>query len=271
MHPRAGATSEPRPPEPTLSRPDLTDPPPAAPPHAGDAPAFTYSGEELDSLGEMRNYHAWIAGRFAPYLGARIVEAGAGIGTFAEHLLAAAPDARVTLVEPAANNYPHLLARFAGRPGVRTLPGYLDEAGEDGSADSVVAVNVMEHVRDDDAFLRTAHRLLAPGGHVLLFVPALPALFGTLDRAFEHFRRYTRRELEARLRGAGLQPLDVRYTNLPGVAAWWLSGKVLRRRTVPARDARLYDRWVVPWVRQMERVWTPPLGQSLIAVARRAP
>ena len=149
------------------------------------------------------------------------------------------------------------------------MQGYLEDAGPAGSADAVVAVNVMEHVRDDDAFLRTAHRLLAPGGHALLFVPALPALFGTLDEAFEHFRRYTRPVLADRLREAGLEPLRVQYTNLPGVAAWWLSGKVLRRRTLTARDARLYDRWVVPWVSALERVWTPPLAQSLIAVARK--
>lgn len=232
-------------------------------------PAFTYSGEELDSLAGAVNYYRWIVRRFAPFLGRRIVEVGAGIGTFAEHLLAAAPDAALTLVEPAANNYPHLRARFADHPRVRTLHGYLADAGEAGSADSVIAVNVMEHVRDDAAFLADAHRLLAPGGHALLFVPAVPQIFGTLDEAFEHFRRYTRPELDARLRGAGFDPLRVAYTNLPGVAAWWLSGRVLRRRTVSARDARIYDRWVIPWVSALERVWTPPLGQSLIAVARK--
>jgi SAM-dependent methyltransferase len=230
---------------------------------------FTYSGEELDALAGAVNYYRWIVRRFGPYLGRRVVEVGAGIGTFAEHLLAAAPRTELTLVEPAANNYPHLRARFAGRPGVRTVQGYLGDAGAPGSADSVVAVNVMEHVRDDAAFLADAHRLLAPGGHALLFVPALPAIFGTLDEAFEHFRRYTRPVLDGRLRGAGFTPLRVAYTNLPGVAAWWLSGKVLRRRTVSARDARVYDRWVIPWVQAMERVWTPPLGQSLIAIARR--
>jgi SAM-dependent methyltransferase len=232
-------------------------------------PSFTYSGEELDALEGARNYHRWIVRRFAPYLGRRIVEVGAGIGTFAEHLRAAAPDAELTLVEPAANNYPHLRARFAGQPRVRTVQGYLDDAGDAGSADALVAVNVMEHVRDDAGFLRAAHRLLAPGGHALLFVPALPAIYGSLDEAFEHFRRYTRRELDEGLRGAGLRPLRVAYTNLPGVAAWWLSGRVLRRRTVTARDARLYDRWVIPWLSAVERVWTPPLGQSLIAMARK--
>ncbi|MBW3572516.1 MAG: class I SAM-dependent methyltransferase [Gemmatimonadetes bacterium] len=234
-----------------------------------DAAAFTYSGEELDALAQAPNYYRWIVRRFSPYLGRRVVEVGAGIGTFAEHLLQAAPRVELTLVEPAANNYPHLRARFADRPEVRAVQGYLHDAGEPGSADSVVAVNVLEHVRDDRAFLHAAHHLLAPGGHLLLFVPAVPALFGSLDRAFQHVRRYTRPMLAQRLRDSGLEPLRVQYTNLPGVAAWWLSGKVLRRRTVTPRDARLYDRWVVPWVQALERVWTPPVGQSLIAVARK--
>ena len=235
----------------------------------GTTPAFAYSGEELDALAGAVNYYPWIVRRFAPYLGERIVEAGAGIGTFAGHLLEAAPAAHLTLVEPAENNYPHLAAAYAAHPRVRTVHGYLGDAGETGSADTVVAVNVMEHVADDGAFLRTAHGLLAPGGHLLLYVPALPAIYGTLDEAFEHHRRYTRRGLDAALRGGAFRPLRVAYTNLPGVAAWWLSGRVLRRRTVSARDARLYDRWMIPWIAALERVWTPPAGQSLIAVAVR--
>jgi SAM-dependent methyltransferase len=231
--------------------------------------AFSYSGEELDAMTAAVNYYRWIARRFAPWLGDRVVEVGAGIGTFAGHLREAAPGARLTLVEPAGNNYPHLRARFAGDPRVRTLQGYLHDLDEPGSATSVVAVNVMEHVRDDAAFLAAAHRLLAPGGHALVFVPALAALYGTLDEALEHFRRYTRPELEERLRGAGLTPLRVAYTNLPGVAAWWLTGRVLRKRTMHAREVGIYDRWVIPWVQRLERVWTPPLGQSLIAVARK--
>lgn len=233
------------------------------------APGFTYSGEELDSLAGAVNYYRWILRRFRPYLGERIVEAGAGIGTFAAHLRDAAPGARLTLVEPAANNHPHLAARYAADAHVRTVHGYLADAGDDASADTVVAVNVLEHVEDDAAFLRTAHRLLEPGGHLLVYAPALPAIFGTLDEAFEHHRRYTRAGLDARIREAGFRPVRVAYTNLPGVAAWWLSGRVLRRKTVSARDARLYDRWMIPWISAVERVWSPPAGQSLIAVAQR--
>jgi SAM-dependent methyltransferase len=231
--------------------------------------AFRYAGEELDALADAVNYYRWIARRFKPYLGEHVLEAGAGIGTFAAHLREAAPDARLTLVEPAANNYPHLAERYATDDRVNTVHGFLEDAGDAASADTVVAVNVLEHVEDDAAFLRAAHRLLVPGGHLLLYVPALPSIYGSLDEAFDHRRRYTRPVLERHLVDAGFQPLRVAYTNLPGVAAWWLSGKVLRRRTVSARDARLYDRWMIPWIAALERVWTPPAGQSLIAVARR--
>ena len=217
-----------------------------------DTLEFAYSGQELDALAEARNYYGWISDAFAPYLGTRVLEVGAGIGTFTEHLLARAPAARITAVEPAANNFPHLARRFERDARVTPRQGYLDTSTPASSVDSVVAVNVMEHVQDDAGFLAAATRALVPGGHVLLFVPALPALFGSMDRAFEHYRRYTRGELRERLRGAGLNVVTLKYVNLPGVAAWWLTGKVLRRTTVTARQAAFYDRWVIPWVRALE-------------------
>lgn len=236
-----------------------------------EAPGFTYSGEELDALGEARNYYGWISSRFAPYLGPRIVEVGAGIGTFTAHLLERRPDARITAIEPAENNFPRLARRFAADGRVTPVHAYLDGAVPPGTADAVVAVNVLEHVDDDAGFLRAAREAAAPGGHVLLFVPALPALFGSLDEAFEHCRRYTRRELDAKLRAAGLHPVSLAYMNFPGMLAWWLWAKVLRRRTITDRDARAYDRWVVPLVRAVESRVPPPIGNGLLAIARKNP
>jgi SAM-dependent methyltransferase len=260
-------------PPPAETQPQRASASPAGASRAGASVAggsgFTYSGEELDALAGARNYYGWIADGFAPYLGPRIVEVGAGIGTFTQYLLARRPDARITAIEPADNNFPHLAARFAADARVAAVHGYLDDGLPAGEADAVVAVNVMEHVQDDAGFLAAAARALRPGGHVLLFVPALPALFGTLDRAFHHHRRYTRPALLARLRAAGLQPRDVRYVNLPGIAAWWLAGRVLRNTSVSSRQARFYDRWVVPWVRALESRVRPPLGQGLLAVARK--
>lgn len=233
------------------------------------ADEFTYSGEELDSLGEAHNYYEWISSRMAPWLGPRMVEAGAGIGTFTAFLLARRPDGHVTAVEPAANNFPRLERRWADDPRVTAVRGYLDDSLPAASADAVVAVNVMEHIEDDVGFLRSGARVLAPGGRVCLFVPALPALYGSLDRVFEHHRRYTRGMLDARFREAGLEPVSIRYMNVPGMVAWWLWAKVLKRTTITARDAKTYDRWVVPLVRAVEDRVPMPVGNGLLAVARK--
>ena len=230
---------------------------------------FSYSGTELDALTEARNYYSWLLHRFSPHLGRRVVEVGAGIGTFSEFLLRDGGVAELTLLEPAENTYPRLEDRFRQDPRVRTLQGYLEEHAGDLSADSLVSVNVLEHVPDDEAFLRDAHRVLVPGGRVLLFVPALEQLYGSLDEAFEHHRRYTRGMLASRLERAGFRPLRISYVNLPGVLSWFIAGKVLRKRTLSPADVRLYDSWVIPWVRRIEDRWEAPVGQSLLAVGQK--
>lgn len=231
-------------------------------------PLFAYSGTELDAIAGAGNYYRGIADRFAPYLGSHIMEVGAGIGTFASYLLNAAPSARLRLVEPAANLYPLLQERVRGLDRVRTFNGYLSDLIGQERVDSLVAVNVLEHVPDDTRFLADARAVLNPGGHLLLFVPALPLIFGSLDREFEHFRRYTRTVLRAQLLEQGFVIRKLRYTNLPGVLSWFFAGRVLRQTTIAPRQVEWYDRWVMPWVERFERLSSPPIGQSLIAVAQ---
>lgn len=218
-------------------------------------------------MDEARGYHRWILRYFLPFLGDRIIELGAGTGSFAEGLLEAHKPTQLTLYEPAINLFPSLRKRFEGRPGVTPLHSHLDERTAPQSADTVVMVNVLEHIEDDSQCLRHIHRVLAPGGHLLLFVPALPALFGSLDRAFEHFRRYTKRGLRQTLDETGFRIEQIRYFNLIGVAAWFWSGRILKRKMVPGRDVRIFDRWIVPAAALLEGAWEPPLGQSLLVVA----
>lgn len=232
-------------------------------------PEFEYSGTELDSMVHASNYYRMILGRFAPYLGRRIVEVGAGIGTFSTHLVDASDGGEVTLIEPDRANAERLRGRFRSATNVRVHAGTLASASDVQDASSVVLVNVLEHIERDSELLLAANERLAPGGHLLLFVPALPVLFGTLDEAFGHARRYTLPELRARLTDAGFSVELLRYTNFVGILSWFVAGRVLRKRTLRPRDVRLYDRWVVPWMSRLERVWTPPAGQSLIAIATK--
>jgi cyclopropane fatty-acyl-phospholipid synthase-like methyltransferase len=231
---------------------------------------FTYSGTELDALAEVRNYYDWVLHHFRPHVGARVVEVGAGIGTFSRFVLRGTDARELVLIEPAVNNFPVLEQRFAADPRARLVHGYLEDVEQPLGADSLIAVNVLEHVPDDARFLTAAHGHLKPGGKILLFVPAMPQLFGTLDEAFDHQRRYTRPELHAKLERAGFQDIQLRRMNALGVLSWWLAGRVLRRRTLAPGSVRAYDRWLIPLVRRIESNWEPPFGQNLLAIATRS-
>ena len=166
-----------------------------------------------------------------------------------------------------------LQRRYGGKPNVEVRALDLAQVSLDGFApgsfDTVTCARLLEHLRDDEAALRAMRAVLAPGGRVVLIVPALPALYGTIDRAIGQHRRYTRTELVRKLRGAGLAVEHVSYFNVLGVAGWFLNARILGRRTVPGLQARLNDR-LVPLLR-LERRLSPPIGMSLLAVGRAGP
>lgn len=237
-------------------------------PFEPDSPTFRYAGTELESMAFAPNYYRAIHEWFAPHLGRRVVEVGAGVGTFSKLLASDPALSELTLLEPAANNYPVLENRFAGNTRVRTRPSYLEDEAHELRSDSVVLVNVLEHIKDDAGFVAAAHQVLGPGGRLLILVPALPAIFGSLDRAFDHYRRYTRRSLAKLLGASGFEPAEIRYVNFPGTFAWLIAGRVLGRRTLGPRQVGMYDRWIVPTMLRLESRWSPPFGQSLLAIAR---
>ena len=230
---------------------------------------FSYSGSELDAVAEAANYYRWIIDAFSKHLGPRTVEAGAGIGTVSELILRRVTVEELLLVEPASNNVPALRKRFAGDPRVRVHHGYLEDLAPTLRADTIIAVNVLEHVEKDHEFLRSAYSGLVPGGKLLILVPAVPAIFGSLDRAFDHYRRYTRRALRSAIESAGFQIEDLHYLNGLGVAAWFVAGRVLNRTTLGRNQVRFYDRWVIPWLSRVEGIIHPPVGQSLFLIAHR--
>jgi len=215
----------------------------------------------------LRRYTAFLWDLMRPFVGRRVLEVGSGTGVMTRYL-STREEVVASDLDP---EYVELLKRtFADKPNVVVRQLDLARLGEDGLArhrfDTVVCANVLEHVEDDAGSLRAMRELLAPGGRVVLIVPALHALYGAIDVAIGHYRRYTREEIAAKLRGAGLEVEHVSYFNLLGVPGWWLNARVLRRRSVPGLQARVNDR-LVPLLR-LERLLKPPIGMSLLAVGR---
>ena len=174
---------------------------------------------------------------------------------------------RVVLTDTEPYYLGRLRERFAGRPHVTVAELRLPALSPGLAAerlDSVVCLNVLEHIEDDGAALSAMHQLLQPGGRLVLLVPALRALHGTLDEALGHFRRYVPAELSTKLRAAGFRVRHLEYFNLAGIPGWWLAGRVLRRRLIPSGALRWYDA-LVPLFR-LERLLPWRVGQSLIAI-----
>jgi SAM-dependent methyltransferase len=231
--------------------------------------ALLYPGQELAAMDHADNYHRWILDLFRPYLGPRVAEVGAGIGSFSRIILETTVVQELTGLEPAANLFPILRERLQADQRAQALPIYLDAWQPAQAPNSIVAVNVMEHIQHDEQFLRDANRILAPGGTILLFVPALPQLYGKLDAQFGHFRRYVKPELAAKLGASGFHVERLHYVNFTGIASWYVTAKILRRTTISASSVQFYDRVVIPIVRRLESLVTPPVGQNLVAVGRK--
>jgi len=229
-----------------------------------------YEGSDLEAMVEAAAYHRWIRDEIAPYLGPRVAEIGAGRGTFSRLLLEVPAVRTLLAVEPAAAMHAHLRAALGADPRVRALHGTLADVADEvaGTLDAVLYVNVLEHVRDDAGELARARRALRPGGHLVVFVPALRWLYADFDASVGHHRRYHRAPLAALAGDAGLTVVRARYFDVAGVLPWLVAMRWLR---LPLRAAsvRLYDRAVVPVMRRVESVVAPPLGKNLLLVARR--
>lgn len=229
----------------------------------GDSPLQTAALEDLTSA---VNYRSWLTSLALPYLGPDPLEIGSGNGDYAtEWLDAGLPS--ITVSELESSRLDTLRERFADD--ARVTVRRIDATAVDGGPYSaVVAFNVLEHIPDHVAALRSAAAAVRPGGTIVMFVPAFPFAMSDFDRSLGHVRRYTRASLGAAFHDAGLEPEVLRYVNMPGLPAWFVGMRLLRMRPGAGPLLRVWDGAVVPTARAVERKVTPPFGQSVLAVAR---
>ena len=224
----------------------------------------------LTRMARLEPYNRWLVSRFEHALGRRILEIGAGFGNITRHLkgreLLVASD-----LDPVALE--HLKGTFRDDRSVR-VASYrfpLDAGAREEiralDVDTVVCLNVLEHIEDDRATLGNMREALRSGGRLVLLVPAFARLYGTLDEHLHHFRRYERDELDAKIREAGFVLEDLRFVNRPGIFGWWLNGRVLRRRVLP-RGQLLAFKLLMPMLKREEER-PPSRGLSLLAIARK--
>ncbi|HEV8486367.1 MAG TPA: bifunctional glycosyltransferase/class I SAM-dependent methyltransferase [Blastocatellia bacterium] len=224
-----------------------------------------YGSQILIELERARRFNLWMGDILRPYVGDRVLEIGAGIGTLTNQFLP-----RESYVASDVNpNYLYYLRSYAaGKPYLRVAE--IDASKHDhfynleGQFDTALMVNVLEHVPDELKALRNLWSALGPGGRAVILVPQQPSLYGSLDKALEHRKRYTAADLSRALTESGFRVETVFDFNRIAVPGWWLNGKVLRRKKFSRVQLKVLDTGIL-FLRRIDRIW-PWSGLSLIGI-----
>lgn len=225
----------------------------------------------LDAMSLAPEYHHWILDTILPFVGSRVIEVGGGIGSVSSALR---DRERLVVLDNDPVCCQRLHQRFDGHGNIRIEQGdiverQVVEALTAERLDTVVCINVLEHIAEDALALRSMYDLLQVGGHLIVFVPALPLLYGSLDAQLGHVRRYQRRELRDKVSAAGFTIERCRFFNSIGAALWLVASRICRQQEIRDHDVHLYDRFFVPVLSRVEHVIPAPIGQSLVIIGRK--
>lgn len=233
-------------------------------------PSVSYIIADQERMAQAEAYFAWQSRLVTKELGRRVLEIGCGLGNFTSMLLdreaVVAIDIEPDCVDRLKRRYPdrknlHAFSCDINDPAFAELKRF--------KADSCVCLNVLEHIEDDRQALEGMAAAIAPGGVIVLIVPAFPALYGPIDRNLGHYRRYTRSSFAGLAQAAGLAIRKAHYMNAVGFFGWWVNAHVLKRETNSEAQIQFFDKFIVPPMAWVERFIRPFFGQSLFVVLEK--
>jgi 2-polyprenyl-3-methyl-5-hydroxy-6-metoxy-1,4-benzoquinol methylase len=223
----------------------------------------------LDAMSSAKRFNQWMADTLLPFISGDVLELGAGIGNLTTLLCSGAGRYVATDLDNQALT--RLRARVEHWPNVTTAECDIAKASDferfRDSMDTVVCLNVLEHVEDDVTALRSIHSCLKPGGRAVILVPQGMQVFGSLDEVLEHLRRYSTAELHAKMTAAGFHVERILKFNRMTYLGWFLNSRILRRRTLSRMQLRVFELLVPVW-RRIDRFlpWPPT---SIIGIGIR--
>jgi glycosyltransferase involved in cell wall biosynthesis len=225
-----------------------------------------YGSRILSELEHARRFNHWLGKTLRPFIGDRVLEIGAGIGTITNQFI----PRELYLASDINPHYIRYLQSYSfGKPYLYILNVNAEIPdnfrGLEGKFDTALMINVLEHVADEGLALENLWSTLEPGGRALILVPQHPALYGTLDKVLEHRERYTPEKLERSLVESGFRVEKIFDFNRISVPGWWLNGRLLRRTRFSRVQLKILD-MAMPILSKIDRIW-PWSGLSLIGVA----
>ncbi len=224
----------------------------------------------LENFSRASAFNHWLYKKITRFASGQILEIGSGIGNISGFLLRDQPAVSLSDLRPEYCQF--LEKKFGGHPHLNgvyeldlSLPDFKDRYPElMEKFDTVIALNVIEHISNDTLAIRNAKSLLRDKGNLVILVPAGKWLYNSLDRELGHYKRYSKAGLRALLESAGLTVTDCRYFNAAAILGWWFSGKILREQVISPSQLNLFNQ-LVPIFRIADWFVTPFIGISVIS------
>jgi len=236
-----------------------------------DDTKFSYHGNELDNFSIVINWKRYWSSMITPYLGKHVLEVGAGIGSSTEVICSMASTEVWHALEPDLENITILnhKKKIGDLPSYCTFQhGTIESLNQDAKFESILYIDVLEHIEDDQREISKAARHLKTGGFLIILGPAFPFLFSEFDRAIGHFRRYTKSMFTGR-KGDNLRLVEARYLDSVGLVAS-LANRILLHTHLPSkRQLKTWDQYFVPCSRILDKVIGYQLGRSILIIYQK--
>jgi SAM-dependent methyltransferase len=231
-----------------------------------------YSGHEnLEIVLQSLRFNEWMYEQIFPGLKGDILEVGSGIGTFSEKIIRDLPNSNITLTDVSLKYVKDLRRKFCDTLNNNRISSYKldlnckEDYGKIGynKFNSIMAINVLEHVENDEFALQQLYEMLKRDGMLVILVPSYKFLFNVIDRKIGHFRRYTKEDLESKIKKTQFKVQRMFYFNMLGIIGWYLNGNLAKRAAINATASKLFDR-MVPFSRIVEIAFGKKAGLSLV-------
>jgi len=225
--------------------------------------------DSLLKLSKTTNYNKWIYDNISRFIGQNILEIGCGIGNITDFLIK--PKKKIIGIDIDKSYTKFACGKYKKHKNVKIVHGDFlkSKSVRNNSYDTVIMLNVLEHIKKDKTVINKIYKLLKKNGHLIILVPAMNFAYGELDKCLGHHKRYNKKDLKKLFSRSGFSLIKMFYMNFIGVFGWALNSRIFRRKSFPQRQTVIFDRVFVPVLKPIEKLIPPPIGQSLIAVVKK--